>query len=177
MFSMRVTKYNPIYRDQNGYFTREEWISFYDIGKVFGEKLLDIFQYIEVENSYINSVIATMEKNNVQELRVVGLEKRFELDELKEEIINYKDYYSDEMLKFFKQIKDGDVLTIREIVMLCRLILREHIWCKLESMPNMYVHFGYDFYMYIGCASNYEDTKSLIEKTGLFAESFESPYL
>jgi len=169
MRKMRVTKYDPMYRNQNGYF--------YDIGKVFEDNQFNISQYIEVENSYINAILATMESNNVQELRVVGLEKKFELNDFNEEITKYKDYYSDEIIKIFMQIKEGDILKSRDIAMICRLILREHIWCKLENMPDMYVHFGYDYYMYVGCVSECEDTIALIEKMGLYVEEFESPYL
>jgi len=32
----------------------------------------------------------------------------------------------------------------------CRLVLREILWCKLESPNGFYIHFGYDYYMYFG---------------------------
>lgn len=42
----------------------------------------------------------------------------------------------------------------------------------------MFVHFGYDYYMYIGSSKELpQDLRNKIENLGLFVENFESPYL
>ncbi|GHV46713.1 hypothetical protein FACS189499_02580 [Clostridia bacterium] len=47
------------------------------------------------------------------------------------------------------------------------------MWAKLEILPCFAVHFGYDYYMYIGI---HDDNYQVIEhlNTGLFIEEFDS---
>ena len=40
----------------------------------------------------------------------------------------------------------------------------------------MFVHFGYDYYMYIGSNKRFKGIINTIANTGLFIEEFESPY-
>lgn len=40
----------------------------------------------------------------------------------------------------------------------------------------MYVHFGHDYYMFIGSSTSCPLALKNIEKMGLFVEDFESPY-
>ncbi|MCY1009969.1 hypothetical protein OV079_31290 [Nannocystis pusilla] len=59
---------------------------------------------------------------------------------------------------------------IREVA---RLALREVLWCRLEG-PEFHVHFGYDFYMYVGGVALTGEPPAV---TGLFVEAIrESPY-
>ena len=81
------------------------------------------------------------------------------------------------MIELFERLHEGTVIEIRDIEHLCRLVLREQLWCKLENDNIMFIHFGYDYYMYIGCLSKSEGVINLIKKIGLFLEKFESPYL
>jgi hypothetical protein len=59
----------------------------------------------------------------------------------------------------------------------CRLVLREILWCKLESENGFYIHFGYDYYMYIGGPAPSENSIAYGRQQGLFVEEMESPYL
>ncbi len=67
------------------------------------------------------------------------------------------------------------IQTKKKIENIARLILRSYFWCILRS-EDIFVHFGYDYYMYIGCKKKCCDVIKTIEKTGLFVEPFESPY-
>ena len=67
-----------------------------------------------------------------------------------------------------------DQLKIKDI---CRLILREHLWAKLGYDSKMYVHFGHDYYMYIGSLLSCEEAIKNITDQGFFVEKFKSPYL
>jgi hypothetical protein len=51
--------------------------------------------------------------------------------------------------------------------------LRELAWGKITSPGGFYVHFGYDYYMYIGDEGGRLDD---FRAEGLFTESFPSPY-
>jgi len=58
-----------------------------------------------------------------------------------------------------------------------RMCLREAIWCKLEAEGRFYIHFGWDYYMYIGSDKSSADAIQLATSDGLFVEDFISPYL
>ncbi len=80
------------------------------------------------------------------------------------------------MIATYNTIYLGQQVTQKEVADIARLVLRESLWCKLES-DRMFVHFGYDYYMFIGSTEPCESTIKKIEKLGLFVEKFESPYL
>ena len=60
---------------------------------------------------------------------------------------------------------------------LCALILREVVWCKFEHDESLYFHFGYDYYMYIGCNQPQPDSVEYVHEVGLHIETCASPYL
>ena len=73
-------------------------------------------------------------------------------------------------------IANGSKVFRADIPMIVRAILREVAWCKLEGAA-MYVHFGYDYYMYIGSKRDLTSKELCrLEKEGLFVEEFISPY-
>jgi hypothetical protein len=55
-----------------------------------------------------------------------------------------------------------------------RLALREALWCRLKGERGFYVHFGYDYYMYIGSEVLGADPPPM--PPGMFAEVFDSPH-
>ena len=71
---------------------------------------------------------------------------------------------------------EGQNVTAENIDKIIRDCLRNVCWCKLES-DDVYVHFGYDYYVYI---STHTDTDTLIgicDKYNLFVEKIlTSPY-
>lgn len=56
-----------------------------------------------------------------------------------------------------------------------RNVLRERYWCRFED-ESRFVHFGYDYYMYVGDLTRCADSQSLARTLDLFPEEFESPY-
>lgn len=172
MFSWRITKYNPAYRDEKNRYMNCEWTSISDIGRLFAGKKLSFSDYITVENSYIEAVLTFMISLAITSLTVKNLEKNYNSFKLDKE----PNSYSEEMIEFYNSIQDNAIITKREIQYLCRLVLREHLWCKLETNNTMFVHFGYDYYMYIGSNKRFEGVINTIANTGLFVEEFESPY-
>jgi hypothetical protein len=167
MICLRITKYNPLYRNTTGNYEKDEWISFFDIGKIFEHKELTLKDYLIVENAYINTLVAFMECSNIDTMRVRSLEKQVPL--------KASLFYPKAILDAFNTITNGMVADKELIKSIGRLVLREDIWCKLEA-KNMYVHFGYDYYMYIGTAGVCSEAVMRSEKLGLFVESYDSPY-
>ena len=54
-------------------------------------------------------------------------------------------------------------------------VLREELWCRLEG-DRGFVHFGFDYYMYVGVASACPEAQRLAAQLGLFVEEMRSPY-
>jgi hypothetical protein len=172
MFTWRITKYNPAYRDESGIYKICEWTSFHDIGKSICGKTLTVNGYILIENAYVNAILSFMDSSAIASLTVKDLEKHNKSSNLDKK----SELYSKEMLKLFTVLEDNTALSKNEIPYLSRLVLRENVWCKLEEKHKMFVHFGYDYYMYIGSHKLCEDAINKITKAGLFVEEFESPY-
>lgn len=173
MISWRITKYNPKYRNEEDEYQKDEWTSCHDIGKLYDGKEFTVDDYMVVENAYINAVVSIMNGLNIKAITAKYLEKHNDNLELHETPLAY----TKEMIELFERLQEGDILEIRDVEHLCRLALREQLWCKLENDNNMFIHFGYDYYMYIGCLSKPEGIISLTQKIGLYIERFESPYL
>lgn len=160
MISIRISKYDLQYRDENGFYQREEWISYYDIGREFWGEVLTEEQYLAVEKSYLNVIRKLYEIYPSLVLHINGLELFDEDDE---------------------RWHENDAITQDGVDRLARAILREELWCKLID-DNVEVHFGYDYYMYIVFKQNYTirtiiDIYKYIDKNGLFIEHIISPYL
>ncbi|SFX09969.1 hypothetical protein SAMN04487866_101523 [Thermoactinomyces sp. DSM 45891] len=167
MYSYRVTKYNPEYR-VNGAYTRDEWTSVADVGKAVNWN-----EYLSVENNYVNAVIAFMEKVRVSVLEVSNLEKYDTLQLYADQDI----YLSKDMDELYRKIKNGVYLKKNDIEHLVRIVLREYLWCKLVHTPDVFVHFGYDYYMYFGCSFQLDDEFiQQLHLLGLFVEEMISPY-
>lgn len=167
MFCWRIIKYDPKYRDKNGFYTREEWTSFSEIGKVFDNKLFTYRQYCKIEDAYVQSIQLFMDCLSLDSLQVTDLEKHDKRENI---------FYDSSMLSIFESVKNNDNLNKRDISTLSRLVLRENLWCKLQS-ENMFVHFGYDYYMYIGSNMPCKSVISTIQELGLFIGVYNSPYL
>lgn len=113
-----------------------------------------------------------MNENNLNTIQVVDLEK-YNFDVEKAE---FHSIYTDEMKSIYNSVKNGDYISVYELKLLSQLILREKIWCKFQ-IREMFVHFGFDYYMYLGSVKECNDSLIKIINSGLFVESFESPYL
>ena len=148
MQEFRVTKYNPIFRNEDGSYKLDEWTSYSDVGS-----LVSLEEYLEVESSYINTAINFMKNSDVESLKIVGLED------------------SDEVSK----LKNNETILISNIEKILKSILRDEFWCTLES-KNGFIHFGYDYYMYLGVLNFDYSLKQNAEQNNLFVENFESPY-
>ena len=164
----RITKYNPANRDKNDIYQKNEWTSIGDVGNKFGDNEFTFEEYFFYENSYIDAIIRIMCENNIETLKIDTLEKY--------EYINYNDFVESESKKYFKFLKKDILITKEEVIQIAKFALREIVWCKLAS-EKMFIHFGYDYYMYIGSAKPSEEVLKIIKNNGLFVESMISPYI
>ena len=69
-----------------------------------------------------------------------------------------------------EQLVTGD-----DIGLFIKDCLRESCWGKLEGRSS-YIHFGYDYYVYVGFELEAERLLEVVNKYGLFCEWMHSPY-
>lgn len=170
MYSYRITKYNPKNRNDLGWYLANEWTSISDIGQFHNGKRVSKKEYFEIENSYVVSIRTVINFLRLKSLYVSNLEKHSTRPRCKR-------YTSKSMQELYKSVTDGMELCKQQIADMARLVLRELIWCKLET-KDMSAHFGYDYYMYIITFKELSSSlKDKIYNMGLFVEDFESPYL
>ena len=147
----RITKYNPANRINGAYMT-DEWTSISDIGKVFDGTILSQDTYLKTEKAYIDCCIELIEKAKISKLSIKKAE-----------------YYTDNM-RFPSSISNAQ--EIRQVITAC---LREQCWLKLVA-KDFFIHFGYDYYMYVGSVLSEETVAVTATKYGLFCEEHPSPY-
>jgi hypothetical protein len=154
MIEYRVTKYNPTLRDSRGAYLREEWIMFSQIGREVGSEVLTEHEYVRVEQAYVDSALAFLNEGGLTSLRIEGLEnpKKLALD-----------------------VREHSIISMERLGALIRQILREEFWCRFEG-HNGFLHFGWDFYMFIGVPYRCLAAEQFAEKLGLYPEEFASPY-
>ena len=165
MISWRISKYNPLLRNINGYYLIDEWTSFSDIGREFSGKKFTYQNYLSIENAYISVIELIIQTININSLKIENLE------------MTKGSKVETNCVPIYKTMHEGATIKRDGVNSLCRLILREVLWCKLINNGKIWIHFGYDYYMYIGTILSAEDISEIVTSNGLFFERFKSPYL
>ena len=75
MHCYRITKYDPKYRNSKGHYTKNEWISVGDIGRIYDSKEFTLSDYLSVEEKYFEAVKNMMDEMKVETLKIKELEK------------------------------------------------------------------------------------------------------
>lgn len=151
MYEYRVTKYNPEYR-VNGSYVREEWTSMAEVGTSFEGQLFTIEAYEEAEQKHIDFLCRLAEMCGVCQLEINSLE------------VNERVTW-----------QDGQCINLAQLKDVARKVLREECWCRLTA-PSFFIHFGYDYYMYVGCDLPIAETERIAAAYDLFCEEMVSPY-
>lgn len=157
-FEYRISKYNPIYRNAGGNYEREDWTSFSDIGKSFNGKIFDVNEYNKYEQAYIETALSFLKESKINKLLISDLENNH---------LNSR----------YSNLQNNRVLDSNELIsQVIKSVLREDFWCKLINQNNFFIHFGYDYYMYIGTNIKCEKSEILLTRNNLFMENITSPY-
>jgi len=144
----RICKYPSECRRNGSYYTAE-WTSFSDIGRTFDGAVLTVREYERVETNYLLFLLRVWEMCGAPLLEVKGHEA-----------------YTDDL-----PWENGMCLGRNEIESICRDILREKFWCRLDG-EHMRVHFGYDFYMHIGCGLTLDEIRRMASDYGLTVDEW-----
>ena len=147
MRQYRITKYDPKYR-VNGAYTRDEWTSISDVGKTYDGRPFNMADYERAEQQHIDFLCSLAERDGAFPLTVRAYEQSgvFEQPSL-----------------------EGCSISPAVLPDLLRRILREECWCCLES-KDFFIHFGYEYYLYVGCSFTQEGIAALAADHALFAE-------
>lgn len=154
VYEYRVTKYNPAFRDQSGAYTKVEWTFFRQVGETFSGALLTLDEYERVEEAYIQVALSFLRESGLVSMRVAGVRspQRQPLD-----------------------FQNDDVLPLDRLGEVIRRAQREEIYCRLEG-SDCFIHFGWDYYMYIGVPHPCPMARARAGELGLFVEACVSPY-
>ena len=115
--------------------------------------------YLAAESAYLAVLRAMLEEAQVRQLRLLGLEVA-EAPRLSKR----------------SRWREGAKLTIKQSVEFAQLALREKTWGLLVSPRRAFVHFGWDYYMYLGLSRPTPRALALAANLGIFVEPCQSPY-
>ena len=168
MTKLRITKYNPQYRNDNGSYIKGEWTDISDIGKTFGDDIFTIEKYINTENKYIKAAEILADIFNLSKFYTIGLEGKSERIRHSN---SYPHLYDRDILLVLKNIRDGGGLDIANLGQVCRLVLRNELWCQIVVVsPSIRITFGHDYYMYFELEYSDVSFVKRLQKTGLYVE-------
>ena len=174
MHQYRITKYDPGNRDENGAYLVDDWTCASDIGRKFQGKELTTADYLRMEDKYIRAMLNFFDASGLPHLRVTCLEKRFAGESIAQIKTTQLELCDPAIVNMVLQ--EDQQAARNEVELICRMVLRNIIWCKLEFAGQFFVHFGWDFYMYIGMASDLSGAAEQTAADDLFVESLTSPH-
>jgi hypothetical protein len=73
-------------------------------------------------------------------------------------------------------LQNGSVYDVKVSENLFRMVLREQFWGKFVWQSEAYLHFGWDYYLYVGVPNSCPKSIFYAEGQGLFVEPFIFPY-
>jgi len=168
-YCWRVTKYDPNLRDRAGAFRGDEWIMVTEIGQTFGGERLTRELYLAMEDRYVSAALHFLKERGLDSLKVKSLEQR-------PRVKSWGVPAEFAALRHTVHVRDGEYLSGDSLQSICRLNLRSLLWCKLEEAGQFYLHFGWDYYMYLGAGKPLPESESFARALGLFVEPMRSPY-
>lgn len=157
MRQYRVTKYDPKRREASERYEIDEWSCVSDIGQLFESGELTAERYLTTENGYVTTALAFLVEAGIESLKIDSLE-------------NPSGYQASNIT-----LREGHLCSLLETSDICRAVLRSLLWCRLVHKDG-YVHFGYDYYMYLGVRPPTPNANRHAVAAGLFVEEHESPY-
>lgn len=152
MNSFRISKYDPDKRCDPDYL-ESQWTSISDVGDCFDSTVLTMDEYLRAEGRYLSFIREFLSECKVDKLIVKSLEdyKRFGWE-------------------------NNEVIDTETIMEFSKGALREWYWAKLES-NKAFIHFGYDYYVYVGTLLDYVTVNEIANRNMLFCEDTPSPYI
>ena len=146
----RICKYDPQYRAPDGTYEQDEWTDYSDIGKTFDGTVLTEDIYLLAEQQHIACITDLLRRSGVDAVEISRCENG-------------------------GNWSDGQRISVNALAPLLQDCLRGNCWCVLTA-PDAYVHFGYDYYVYVGCLLSPDVVSGICRTHCLFANLQSSPY-
>ena len=159
MYSWQITKFDP---DEGAMFVKDEWSSAKQLETFYDDEEQEN-DFFAAEDDYIDVISLFMDDLDITTLTVCELEKYNEYYGIKELSKQYPSFYPKEMMELFETLAENDVLTMDKIDMVCKLIMRSHVWCILKS-EKLEVQFGNDCNMFISSENPCKKALTQIEE-------------
>lgn len=137
----------------------DEWTCFSEVGTK-----LEYEEYIITEEKYLEAIKTFWDETGVNQIYITALEQWSDGVE------------SQNARKSLSNIWIGKAIKIDELLQLAQHTLRNVCWCKVEIKNRFFVHFGYDYYMYIGTDRDCQKAIAKTQQSGLNVEECLSPY-
>ncbi|KMJ59853.1 hypothetical protein AB685_03070 [Bacillus sp. LL01] len=164
----RISKYNPIFRDSEGIYTKtDEWTSVSELGKVIDGKPFTINEYLEIEQAFIDSIMRFIKLHKFTSIRIYSLEINKSTSDSKSAL--YEPNFDS------LNLTEDSEIDIENIPTVCKMILREYIFCHLIS-EQFFIHFAYESYLFFGSNSIQSDLLDIGKNDKIFIEKMHSPY-
>ena len=144
-----IVKYEPRFYDENGVYQKDEWTSFFDVGKEYEGKVVTMEDYLDVENRFIGITRAVLEAAGCSFVTLGYVEsgKR-------------------------KGIKEGMRVRIQEVDPFLRLALRGKAFIVFINKRKG-IQFDYNdevLYMHLYCRIPKEELQAIVESRGLYLD-------
>ena len=159
----RTTKYDPSKRAPDGTYLDSDWTSVSD----FADGTLDLTEYLKTEHYYIEAIRKALKMAEVDAVTIEDIEVYPDIDGLPSALVAECQGLTAAIERF------GETITVEDSLLFSKAALRELVWGRIRDNRGLYVHFGYDYYMYIGDKGG---RLREFEAPGLFVEEFVSPY-
>ena len=161
MREYRLTKYNPLFRNEKGFYEPEEWTFFAQVGTEVAGNELTLAEYEATEAAYIQVMISLFERAKAGPFRVSAKVVPFRVSEGQLPPA---------------ALPDGSEVPLSSLPAVLRSLLREEFWCRLTDRKGSFVHVGWDFYVYLGLPSQLESPEAVAQEHHLFLERCVSPH-
>ena len=165
-----IVKYSPENYNENGVYTKDEWISRSYIGIVYEGKPFTLGEYLDVEQRYVNVVLSVMNATNCKYMTIQYLEadKNYIAKQIK--VSKFRKIDS-RLLSSVPLLEKNRKISSTKLSDILRLALREYIYVVLSNKEHgVFVRFGYDYYLNIACSLDNDVLEDIVRKEGLFLD-------
>lgn len=140
-----ISKYIPDLYDENGCYLRNEWSSFWDIGRNFYNGVLSEDEYLTIEQQYIDVAVTLARLSGCSYLIINHLEGEIDIrDSLSQRSCNKR------LFEAAQNIKQGLRVPISSCSDYLRLCIGEYCWAVFSNSSHGFsIDYGYDFYMHV----------------------------
>ncbi len=165
---VRITKYNPIYRHEKGWYTRDEWTDVSDIGKVYLGLTVTEQEYLRVEIAYWETIKDLLRSCGIETMAIALLEMEAHgCDHLSGQLLQ-------ESREWCELVRNNMLYGIEDIEKICRLCMRNAIWCLLLGPDATFLDNSEDLYFWFGSDRPFS-VPTDAEGHGIYVEPIPAP--